>query len=153
MRTSRWTLAVYLAIILCGIIALLPNFLSPQQLAPLPDWAAGSRVTLGLDLQGGSHLVLEVDATRLKASRLENLLDDANARLREARIGPASTRILGDSIEVKASTALDQDRSLAALRGLLSTVGATAIRPGTPEIDLQRRGSDTVVLRLTEAGQ
>jgi preprotein translocase subunit SecD len=66
MRTSRWVVWTYTIIILAGIIAALPNVLTAKQLAALPSWFPKQQVTLGLDLQGGSHLVLEVDAAALK---------------------------------------------------------------------------------------
>src|SRR5690606_281922 len=59
MRTSPWLLATYIAIILFGLLAALPNVLGPSQRARLPDWLHKDPVTLGLDLRGGSQLVLE----------------------------------------------------------------------------------------------
>ena len=38
MRQSRWKVAAYAIVVLCGILAVIPNFLSPQQLDRLPDW-------------------------------------------------------------------------------------------------------------------
>ena len=62
MRTSRWLLATYAAVILFGMVTALPNLFPQSTLAQLPGWLPKQQVTLGLDLRGGSHLVLEVDA-------------------------------------------------------------------------------------------
>ena len=92
MRTPRWLLATYAAIILFGIVTALPNLFSQSTLAELPGWFPKHQVTLGLDLRGGSHLVLEVDSRALIQERVQGLVGEARRALREARhrhrIGP-----------------------------------------------------------------
>ncbi len=61
MHIPRWKLVSYALILLLGIASAMPNLLTSEQLARLPAWVSDSRVTLGLDLRGGSHLALEVD--------------------------------------------------------------------------------------------
>src|SRR5207253_4069559 len=60
MFPSRWKLATYAIVILVGWAIAAPNLFTRQQLAALPGWLPKQQVTLGLDLKGGSHLVLEV---------------------------------------------------------------------------------------------
>ena len=76
MFTPRWKLATYLVLILIGAGATLPNLLPADLLARLPEGMARSHITLGLDLRGGSHLVLEVDSARYLQKRLQGLSDD-----------------------------------------------------------------------------
>ena len=57
-------------LLLTGAIVALPNLLSQQALDSLPDWFPKKKIVLGLDLQGGSHLLLEVDVKALIAERL-----------------------------------------------------------------------------------
>jgi SecD/SecF fusion protein len=66
MRTSRWVLATYALLILLGIMPpCRPSF--PRAAAPIsPPGSRAAQVTLGLDLRGGSHLVLEVDPRTLR---------------------------------------------------------------------------------------
>jgi SecD/SecF fusion protein len=59
MSYSRWKIALYAVPILVGILLAVPNLLSRQQLDALPDWLPKRQVALGLDLRGGSHLLLE----------------------------------------------------------------------------------------------
>jgi SecD/SecF fusion protein len=151
MRTSRWVVATYAAIILFGIVAALPNLLTPPQLDALPDWLPKQQVTLGLDLRGGSHLVLEVDAEALKASRLEALLEDAGTRLRAENIRPGSIRRDGEAIVVPIADPAERSRALLVLRDLATSVGATALAAGTPDLDVRGKG-DTILVLLTAAG-
>lgn len=56
---------VYCLIILFGLLCALPSLLPESIRAQLPDWYAQKAITLGLDLRGGSHLLLEVDTDEL----------------------------------------------------------------------------------------
>ncbi len=135
MRTSPWVLSAYAAIILFGIVAAIPNLLSARQLAALPDWLPKQQVTLGLDLRGGSHLVLEVDADALKDSRLQSLRDDVESRLRAANIRTPSIRRMGDAVVATIADPGQRDRALPLLRELARTIvpaGRMMARPGAP---------------------
>ena len=151
MRTSRWVLATYAVLILAGFVAAFPNLLSPRQIAALPDWLPRQRVTLGLDLRGGSHLLLEVDAGALKTARLKSLLDDARSRLRAEGVRLQSARIVGDTVVVEIADPRERDRAIPVLRDLANPVGGSALASGTADIDVGSEGS-VVRLRLTEAG-
>lgn len=56
---------VYGLIILFGLLCALPSVLSDSALEKLPAWYTQHQLTLGLDLRGGSHLLLEVDTSEL----------------------------------------------------------------------------------------
>ena len=91
MRTSKWAILAYVAITLFGIIAALPNVLPASVQQQYASFLPVKPVTLGLDLKGGSHLVLEVDAAGLRQARLNTLLDDIRGALRHR----ASSDVLG----------------------------------------------------------
>lgn len=61
--------AVYGLIILLGLLCALPSLLPENSRAQLPDWYAQKTITLGLDLRGGSHLLLEVDTDELTKNK------------------------------------------------------------------------------------
>jgi len=54
-KTKVWIIAIVCAL---GVLLSLPNFIKP---GTLPDWVPHRHINLGLDLQGGSYLLLEVD--------------------------------------------------------------------------------------------
>ena len=62
------------AIILFGMLAAVPNVLTPEQQAKYGHFLPSNPVTLGLDLKGGSHLVLEVDSAALRKARERGLV-------------------------------------------------------------------------------
>ncbi len=57
----NWKRILVLAVCLLGVLYAVPNFLPSGSLDGGPDWAPGKRINLGLDLQGGAHLLMQVD--------------------------------------------------------------------------------------------
>ena len=65
----------------------LPNALPDNVRAQIPGWLPSQTVTLGLDLQGGSYLLLEVELDAVQKDKLESLMGDIRRALRKAHIG------------------------------------------------------------------
>lgn len=87
IQISRWQIGFVIAVVVLGVLYALPNFVSKDSLAGLPDWLPHRQVNLGLDLQGGSHLLLEVDLQAVVQEDMEALVDDVRVALRGARLG------------------------------------------------------------------
>ncbi|WP_442582271.1 protein translocase subunit SecD [Mesorhizobium sp. ASY16-5R] len=151
MRTSRWLVVTYAIIILAGILVALPNLFTQQQLAALPSWLPHKQVTLGLDLQGGSHLVLEVDADAVRKDRLRALLDQARDSLRKDRVQTQSVRLVGDSVVAVVPDETQRAKALDILKGLSQPVGGLAFGAGRADIDVVATDSQ-IKLTPTEAG-
>ncbi|WP_439272128.1 protein translocase subunit SecD [Pseudochrobactrum sp. HB0163] len=151
MRTPKWAVYLYSFIILAGMLIALPNLFTKQQLENMPGWFPKNQVTLGLDLRGGSYLVLEVDAAALKKDRLRSLLDDARSKLRSERIQAQSIRVAGDAVLVNIADAQQRTRALTALKTLITPVSTSGF--GTPVNDIDvTEADDQIRLTLTEAG-
>ncbi len=90
IHLSRWKVVLLVLSLLFGLFFAYPNVLSPAQRAALPGWLPKSGLNLGLDLQGGSYLLLEVDVPAMREKRLGNLGEDARTVLAEARVGVLS---------------------------------------------------------------
>ena len=73
MKRSPWVVMTYAVLLLLAVATAIPNFLTESQRAHLPRWATAQTVSLGLDLQGGAHLLLAVDRPALAAARLSDL--------------------------------------------------------------------------------
>ena len=150
MRTSRWLVATYVAIILFGVFTALPNVLPQSVLDRLPAWA-NHQVSLGLDLRGGSHLVLEVDSAALVDERLQTLSRDARRTLRDAGVDTSSIRRQGDEITIALANPADASRANEAIRGLANTVGSFGLGAGASDLAISDSGG-TLTVRLTEQG-
>src|SRR5580658_6606554 len=86
LALSRWKIFVVLASVIFGLLFTLPNVLPDSVLAQWPSFLPHQRLNLGLDLQGGSSLLYEVDTDSLKKQRLNDLSEEASSELREAQI-------------------------------------------------------------------
>ena len=84
---SRWKIISILMVILAGFAYAAPNLLSRSTIDQFPDWLPKSQMTLGLDLQGGSHLLMQVDRQSMIVERSATLEDDARLILRAEKIG------------------------------------------------------------------
>ncbi|MFZ0197451.1 MAG: protein translocase subunit SecD, partial [Pseudolabrys sp.] len=80
---TRWKAAAILLTAFVVCLFAVPNFLPEKMVQSWPKWAQ-RHVVLGLDLQGGSHILLEVDTNAVRKEKLESLRDDVRRVLRDA---------------------------------------------------------------------
>jgi preprotein translocase subunit SecD len=81
----RWKVATILVTTLAICSFVVPNFLSDETVKNWPAWAQ-RRLVLGVDLQGGMLVQLEVDRNDVRAQILKSLHRDVRSALHEARI-------------------------------------------------------------------
>ncbi|MEZ2129929.1 MULTISPECIES: protein translocase subunit SecD [unclassified Sinorhizobium] len=151
MRTSPWLVATYTVIILLGILIALPNVLPQSTLQRLPAWLPHNQVSLGLDLRGGSHLVLEVDESDLVKERLQSLLQDARRVLREKNI---QTRLVArnqDQIVVTLADPSQRDDAIAQLKTLANPVGI-GLSAGQSDLSVTASGNSNINMSFSQAG-
>jgi protein-export membrane protein SecD len=113
MYFGRAKTLLILAVCVIGTLLALPNVM--KQPAP---WLPWRQVHLGLDLRGGSYLLMQVDMSAIERERLDDLADSVRTVLLKAGIGyqnlaaqPASHRVF-----VHVRDAAQHDAALAALR-------------------------------------
>jgi preprotein translocase subunit SecD len=87
LHFERWKIAVILAILLVGFGLAVPNVLRQDTLEALPSWLPNQTVNLGLDLRGGSYLLVEVEVDAVVREQLDALVDGIRIELRQAGIG------------------------------------------------------------------
>ena len=95
---SKFKVTFILLICLLFVWLALPNFLNKDINSALPDWFAGDTVNLGLDLRGGSHILLEVDFQSYLKEQYQNLRGDVRSILRENDIGYRNVRVKNNSV-------------------------------------------------------
>ncbi|WP_420130956.1 protein translocase subunit SecD [Rhodopseudomonas sp.] len=147
---TRWkALAVILtALVVC--LCAVPNFFPEHTVKTWPKWAQ-RHLVLGLDLQGGSHILLEVDANSVKKDKLESVRDDARRVLREARIAYTGLAQKGDVVEVKISKDSDVPTALAKLRELSQPLGGLMGSNGQRSLDVADAGGGVIRLTVPQA--
>ena len=113
LKGLSWRTAVVVAVCLFGVLSLLPNFLPQSVRDGLPGFLPNRAITLGLDLQGGSYLLLEVDVAPVFKERLESMVGDVRAGLRAARIGYRGLGVQGDTVTLTLTDPAQRDQALA----------------------------------------
>ncbi|MCK0195562.1 protein translocase subunit SecD [Ancylobacter sp. 6x-1] len=147
---SRWkALAIVAA---CAIICLMavPSLLPEATFEKLPH-ALQRKIVLGLDLQGGSYIVLQVDQNDIRKNRLEQLRDDARTALRDARIGYSGLAIQGNAVQVVIRDGQDAAGAFQKLRALAQPVGGVMAQGGQTDTDIAQNGN-TITLTPTDPG-
>jgi protein-export membrane protein SecD len=112
VQYPKWQVALVLAILLLGAAFAAPNLLSRDTAEGLPGWVPREQVNLGLDLQGGSYLLMEIDIDTVVRERLEGLVDSIRSELRRAKIAYANLGVDGQiaTFRVRDIQTVDQAR-------------------------------------------
>jgi protein-export membrane protein SecD len=152
LHYSRTKTLLTLLIVGLGLLLVVPNLIPPETRAKLPNWAQRT-IVLGLDLQGGSHILLEVDANALRAEKLEALRDQVRTLLREERIGYSGLGNAGNGVQVRLREAADLDRATAKLRELAQPVSTSMFGGGTAlDLNITSTPDGVITLTPTEEG-
>ena len=140
MYFSRLKIAVILAVCVLGVVLCLPNVM------PAPaSWVPWRKIALGLDLRGGSYLLLEVDSAAVARDRLDNLADGARTTLRGkvTGFGPPQVQAAQSRVTIRVPEGPQQAEAVRLLR-------ENASISGTPEFDVAAQGGE-VILSLSPA--
>jgi protein-export membrane protein SecD len=148
LTLPRWRVVLVLIVSVLGILFAMPNVLPGNIRDSLPSWLPHQTLNLGLDLQGGSHLLLEVDTRAMQRQQLDNIADQMVSAFREAEpaIRYTGRGVVGDAARIRLVNPQDMTRAMAALRpiGRSSTSGN--------EIIVFTQGAEgTIEARMTEA--
>ena len=146
---TRWkALAVIMtALIVC--LCAVPNFFPEATVKSWPKWAQ-RHVVLGLDLQGGSHILLEVDSNSVKKDKLDQVRDDVRRTLRDAKIGYTGLAVRGESVEVRVKDT-DLTAALAKLRELSQPLGGLLGSSGQRSVEVSDAGGGLIRLTVPPA--
>jgi len=145
--------AIILFVALFGILFAVPNFLSKDQLAGWPDFLPKQPMVLGLDLQGGSHLLLGVNRESIIEERLKTLRRDVRSKLaNEAGIGNLITTE-ADSVVVELTDPTQREAAMTALQTLQNNVSSGVLAVGgVPELAFADRPDGKIAVTLTPDG-
>lgn len=124
----KWKVLAITATCLFFVILAIPSLVPQSMRGHLPSWMPGKAVSLGLDLQGGSQLLLEVDFDAFLSDQLINLQDDIRAKLREKKIGYRGLSVVDGKV-------------LFTLRDDVTADVEGALREVSPELEVNRSGT------------
>ncbi len=157
-RFPRWKVASIIAMSLLALLIIVPSFLSKTTFDPIrksiPKWIPFEQVVLGLDLQGGAHILLEVDQNDVLRTLIGNTRDDVRRILREENVRSLTGGygVQGRTIQFRVSEARDRDRILPKLRqlGAGSVNALGSINP--PSIDVVVNEDGLIRMTVSDVG-
>jgi preprotein translocase subunit SecD len=146
----RWKVWLVSLTILVGILLAVPSLLPKDQVDRWPGWLPSARVNLGLDIAGGSQLLLEADLADAGKQRLQAKEEEVTTELRRGepriQIGDVSTSGGKLSFVVRDPTQLDA--AFERMRSLSQPQGLT----GTRDWEVSTIDGNRIVLTPTESG-
>ena len=86
-KISKIKVTLIFISVIIGFIYATPNFISNLRHSDVPNFLPGKTINLGLDLKGGSYLLLKADMDVVFAEKLEFLMSDIRSYLRKAKVG------------------------------------------------------------------
>ncbi len=149
LQVSRWVRIVVGLILIFGIAIALPNALPENIRNQLPSWAPKNTVSLGLDLQGGSYVLLEVQLDQVTKDQLDSTVGDIRRALRKRHIAYEFKRP-EDGVGVRVLNPAEYQDALAVVKELNPAVTGAAMI-GTKQYDITQPGDSTVFLKMSDA--
>jgi preprotein translocase subunit SecD len=146
MNLPRWRVILCVAAILFGVVFTLPNVLPTSMIANLPSWVPHQRLNLGLDLQGGSLLLLEVDTQALKTERLANISEDVQRTLHDEKLVFTPPVQANGQISVRITDPTQVQTALSALQKLSQPLTGG----GGRDINVQSGPDQTILLSVSD---
>src|ERR1700722_1438733 len=98
---ANWKVLLILGACALGVLFSLPNLFAPAQLSWLPSSIPHKQVSLGLDLRGGSYLLLEVDVAAAQTEQMNSIVENVRDALRNAKIGYTDLNVQNNAIVFK----------------------------------------------------
>ena len=143
IQLRPWKIALVVAALIFGVLFALPNMVPAGS---LPGFLPGAKLNLGLDLQGGSYLLYEIDTAALKKEQMNNLVEEARGALQQDHIlftGLAQQPDTTVTVRISDPTKLDQ--AMQTLGKLVTQIPNTANR----DIALTRGTDQTIQIAQT----
>jgi protein-export membrane protein SecD len=152
LHFSRVKMIAILLTCLVSILFALPNLFTKEQLASWPRFVPTKQMPLGLDLQGGAHLLLAMDTEELRKEWLQTLRDDARRTLRDAKIFPTGVGIVGNQVRVQLAKPEEADAGVRELRKLLQPLGNALLGTSSDDISITKGEGGILFVAPTPQG-
>ena len=154
MRFATWKVVTILLGTLVAALIVLPSLLPPEARAALDRAlpAPAKTIVLGLDLQGGAHLLLEVDSASLTRQQVDNMRDDARRLLRENNVRlTGGIGIQSRGVQFRVPDPAARAKIVTALRNASQSLGA-ALTGAVQDYTVTEGDDGLVQMQLTDAG-
>jgi SecD/SecF fusion protein len=155
LRFATWKLASVLALVAAAILLIVPSFLPAETVdalaAKLPGFVPLRQIVLGLDLQGGAYMLMQVDDASVIKSQVDALRDDARQKMRDGKIalsGGIATQPRG--VLVRIAEPAERQKAYELLQSLSQPIGGPLAAGNGRSLEVTQTDAG-VQLALTDA--
>ena len=150
LEFPRWKVWLVSLVVAIGIVLSIPSLIAGTLISShWPGWMPQYKISLGLDLAGGSHLLLEADAADAQKQRLQGMEDSVATELRrDPRIDIGDISTTGGRLSFMVRNPTQVDAAVERMRNLTRPVALTGAR----DWDVQVVDSTRIVLTPTASG-
>jgi preprotein translocase subunit SecD len=150
LEFPRWKIWLVSFVVALGVLFSIPSLIAGTPAAgSWPSWLPQYKVNLGLDLAGGSHLLLEADARDATKQRLQSMEDSVSTELRrDPRIDVGDISTAGGRLSFLVRDPTQVDAAVERLRRLTQPIALT----GNRDWDVQVVDSTRIVMTPTPSG-
>lgn len=139
---------VYVLVVILGLLSAAPNILPYTVKQYLPSWYTTQALTLGLDLQGGSHLLLGADTSALQAKQLSRYSNALFNSMRENKI--SFTKHVSDNRSPAQTVSFTLQKSSDS-RSVKQLAYDLSVQPsGKSALDVDVKNGKQVLIKLDE---
>src|SRR5688572_28492755 len=146
LQVAAWRVWLVAIVTVLGVLFALPNFLPERVRESLPPFVPRQTINLGLDLRGGSQLLLEIDTNRLRQGQLDNIADLMATNLREAEIRYTGRGVVADAARIRLIDPTQMEAALRALRDIQRSPTS-----GNEIIEIVDAGEGLIEARMRDA--
>ncbi len=155
LRFAPWKLASVLALIAAAILLIVPSFMPAQSVdtlaAKLPGFIPVRQIVLGLDLQGGAYMLMQVDDASVVKAQVEALRDDVRQKMRDGKIAlSGGIATLPRGVLVRIADAAERDKAFGLLQSLSQPIGGPLAAGNGRSLEVTETDAG-VQLTLTDA--
>ncbi|MEA3016488.1 MAG: preprotein translocase subunit SecD, partial [Sphingomonadales bacterium] len=147
LHFPRWKVWGVVLLCLVGVLMAVPSFVPPQYLANAPGFVRNTHINLGLDLAGGSQLLLEAQTGDVARQRVEAMEDTMRSEMRRSSIQISEVSTANNQLSF---VIRDPAKVAEATRKVREQIQPGAFG-GTQEWEMEANGP-RIVLRPTDAG-
>ena len=144
---SKYKIVLILTVVTFGLLLALPNFFSDKYKNLYPNWLPSEKINLGLDLQGGSHLLLEIDIDSVIKDRMDILVDDLRVALNAESINFEDIEVTNMSLNLLLSNSYDLQKIPEIINNISSPLQSNLGR----DIEFSSTG-ELIIISITEKG-
>ncbi len=153
LKFERWKVVTISIVLSLGVILSFPNLFSEETLESWPGFVPKDQINLGLDLQGGVHLLLEVGVDTVITERLDGLVSEVRGAMRgvrggQERIGYTNLGKVGDTVTIRITNPEQVPEALRRIRDLSSPLASALLSGGLQDLQVTEGGDQKIEVTL-----